>query len=411
MHAKHEGCQAARAAAPTARAARHAPCNGFRPNVMTQSKDSRARSAPSASRSSLVVFALALLAVVYGCNSSPSTPESPPTLHAFRVLGVSRTHADKLLEVQTSNDRLLTTPEHPFFVAGRGWVPAARLEPGDRLDGSASEHETRVLSIREQVRPRTPVFNLLIDRSHSYRVGTGGVLVHNGDCSDGSDSSSSEDESPSHLSRKDLARLGVTREEKRALRDWSLKSFNLRSLSIALSEHPELAGMSYAEAEARGLLRTIDLGHSGEAGMTREREFELLRRQLLVDLPSLMQKLPKYRGTVYRGLKNIPAEQIAEWRSMMLQGHTTQLGMNGGPGYTSGTDRLIVAQRFARMRYPEPGRVSVVFEIEQRSAVSVRALSLARPEGEMLIPEGTHFRITSIEETAPNTFKVHMVEV
>jgi hypothetical protein len=284
------------------------------------------------------------------------------------------------------------------------------LKPGDRLDSSVFQQEARVLSVREQARARTPVFNLRVERSHSYRVGTGAVLVHNGDCSDDSESSSSEDDTP-HLSRKDLARLGITREEKQALRDWSFKSQNLRAFSVALSEHPELASMSYAEAEARGWLNAIDFGRSATGNMPRERQLELLRRQILVDLPSLLQKMPKHPGIVYRGLRSIPVQQIAEWRSMMQQGHAIELGVNGGPGYASGTDRLVVADRFARLRYPDPGLTSVVLVIEQRSAVSVRALSLARSEGEVLIPEGTHFRITSIVETAPNKFQVHIVEV
>lgn len=349
-----------------------------------------------------------LLIFLGSCRGEPNAPERRP-LRESTVIGVSRTHAARLVRVLVGGETLVVTPEHPFFVASRGWIPAEHLNVGDLLDGSQSA-EIPVTSVQSFSTPRVTVFNLLVAHEHSYRVGQGGLLVHNGDCSESSDSESSDDDSP-HPSRRHVKRAGVTPEEKRAVRDWSLKSNSLRGLSLALAEHPELRTLGYAEAEARGLLRNIDLGHSGIAGLSREREFEQLRHQLLVELPSFMAKMPKFNGTVYRGLRSVPLTLIAEWRAKMSEGRAVELGARGGPGYASATDRMMVAQRFAKMRMPEEGRASVVLVIEQRSGVSLRAVSLARSENEVLIPEGARFRIASIEEPSPNNFRVHLVEI
>jgi hypothetical protein len=249
---------------------------------------------------------------------------------------------------------------------------------------------------------RVPVFNLLVARTHSYRVGQGGILVHNGDCSSESESSSDEGAPDSN---------GVTREEKRAIRDWSFKSQNFRALSIILARHPELATASYADAEAQGWLTYIDLGHSGIPGLTREREFEQLRRRLLVDIPTFIDKSPKHPGTVYRGLSSVPLVQIETWRQNSRDGEAIELGINGGPGYASATDKLPVATRFARTT--AENRVGVVLEIEQHSGVSLSEVSLAKSEKEVLIPVGARFRIASIEGGPParGPVKVHLVEL
>jgi len=351
----------------------------------------------------------AWIALLFVASCSGSNPPDRRVLRESRVVGVSRTHATRLIRLRAGGDTLVVTPEHPFFVASRGWVPAERLKVDDLLDGARSA-KVPVTSIQSFETPRTDVFNLLVAHEHSYRVGQSGVLVHNGDCSESSDSESSDDESP-HPSRRNVREAGVSPEEKRAVRDWSLKSNSLRALSLELAAHPELRTLGYAEAEARGLLRNIDLGHSGIPGLSREREFEQLRRQLLVDIPSFMAKMPKFRGTVYRGLRSVPLSLIAEWRAKMHEGSAIELGARGGPGYASATDRMTVAQRFARTRMPEDGRAGVVLVIEQRSGVSLRAVSLARSENEVLLPEGARFRVTSVEETSPNNFRVHLVEL
>jgi len=71
-------------------------------------------------------------------------------------------------------------PEHPFWVAGKGWVAAKELAKGDRLitpdEKVAVVGEARVEAVRG---PPVAVYNLEVENTHTYFVGRSGVWVHN----------------------------------------------------------------------------------------------------------------------------------------------------------------------------------------------------------------------------------------
>jgi RHS repeat-associated protein len=81
-----------------------------------------------------------------------------------------------------SVETLGTTYEHPFRVAGLGWVPAGRLQPGDRLsthnDDWREVRRVRATSPRGPPRRET-VYNFEVAEDHTYFVGESGVWVHN----------------------------------------------------------------------------------------------------------------------------------------------------------------------------------------------------------------------------------------
>jgi hypothetical protein len=90
--------------------------------------------------------------------------------------------ATALVRLSTEREVFLTTPEHPFATPRSGWTPAGRLVPGDRVV-SARVGEVRVVSLHHETPPRpVAVFNLTVDPSHAYLVGTDRVLVHNVRC-------------------------------------------------------------------------------------------------------------------------------------------------------------------------------------------------------------------------------------
>ncbi|MGA5496531.1 polymorphic toxin-type HINT domain-containing protein [Streptomyces cinereoruber] len=94
-----------------------------------------------------------------------------------KVTDLFRRTADSLVTVHAGHDAVRATPEHPFWAVGRGWTPAERLKPGDRLkslDGSVS-------SVRSVSRSdgAVEVFNFAVENDHTYFVGSGQVLVHN----------------------------------------------------------------------------------------------------------------------------------------------------------------------------------------------------------------------------------------
>ncbi len=69
-----------------------------------------------------------------------------------------------------------TTPEHPFFVEGVGWVPAGELLLGDRV---RSADGTGVVEALVSVASPQVMYNLTVAEAHTFFVGDGQWLVHN----------------------------------------------------------------------------------------------------------------------------------------------------------------------------------------------------------------------------------------
>jgi len=92
------------------------------------------------------------------------------------------TEGSAILDLEVVNDAgaretLGTTGEHPFYVEARGFVPAHRLEPGDRIVATDDEVLTIASSTWRATTDR--VFNLEVEDFHTYFVGESGAWVHN----------------------------------------------------------------------------------------------------------------------------------------------------------------------------------------------------------------------------------------
>src|SRR5262249_5864239 len=75
----------------------------------------------------------------------------------------------RIVELIANGEVIRTTPEHPFYVPGRGWVPTKDLSTHDRL----LSHDGRLVSIdhiidTEQIEP---VYHLRVADFHTYFVG------------------------------------------------------------------------------------------------------------------------------------------------------------------------------------------------------------------------------------------------
>jgi hypothetical protein len=80
-------------------------------------------------------------------------------------------------QLTLAGERLDTTPEHPFFVVGRGWVAAGDVRAGERVrqaDGGSG----MVTAVATAQRPQL-MYNLTVDVAHTFFVGDGQWLVHN----------------------------------------------------------------------------------------------------------------------------------------------------------------------------------------------------------------------------------------
>ena len=75
-----------------------------------------------------------------------------------------------VLSVVAGGREVGTTGEHPFYVSGRGWVPAGSLRVGDRLVTSDGR-EVAVEAVRDANRIAT-VYNCKVKGDHTYFVGS-----------------------------------------------------------------------------------------------------------------------------------------------------------------------------------------------------------------------------------------------
>ncbi len=90
-------------------------------------------------------------------------------------------HDDPLIvHLTLAGEPIQATPEHRFFVVGKGWVEAEHLRAGDevrRADGGSGAVEAISLEQRTE-----RMHNLTVEGAHTYFVGGGRWLVHN-ECS------------------------------------------------------------------------------------------------------------------------------------------------------------------------------------------------------------------------------------
>lgn len=82
--------------------------------------------------------------------------------------------------VKVGKEKIITTPDHPFWIKDRGWVEAEYLRTNDLLTTSSGQW----LPIKDIVieQQKIIVYNFEVDEYHSYFVSNLDIWVHN-DCS------------------------------------------------------------------------------------------------------------------------------------------------------------------------------------------------------------------------------------
>jgi Pretoxin HINT domain len=78
-----------------------------------------------------------------------------------------------------ANDVITTTPGHPFWVEGTGWVHAGELTSNDALRSLEPLGQLRLEDVPTRTLAYGAVYNLAVAEFHTYFVGANGVLVHN----------------------------------------------------------------------------------------------------------------------------------------------------------------------------------------------------------------------------------------
>jgi len=107
-----------------------------------------------------------------------SREEGTGNIHPQRVsrTWVHEVQATLLLRLM-NGEKVETTKEHRFFVAGQGFIGAGRLTLGANLN-TTGEHAIQVTGMEPKGRSAT-VYNLEVENFHTYFVGKDAVWVHN----------------------------------------------------------------------------------------------------------------------------------------------------------------------------------------------------------------------------------------
>jgi chemotaxis methyl-accepting protein methylase len=129
--------------------------------------------------------------------------------------------------------RLTATPEHPFWVEGRGWTAARALQAGDRLRTVEGHSIASVLAVEPSPFGFVDVFNFEVDADHNYHVGPAGILVHN--------SSSKPDARETDALRTIADNARMTRESVRLTHERLDAMQRIRQQADAAAESPGVA--------------------------------------------------------------------------------------------------------------------------------------------------------------------------
>ncbi len=108
---------------------------------------------------------------VYGYDHSSSS------VIEVAVVDLFSRQVDQYYLLETEDEVLQVTSEHPFWVIGEGYKAVADLKPMDKLllRNTASVEIVSVTFQEEYV----TVYNLTVDSTHNYFVGDASILVHN----------------------------------------------------------------------------------------------------------------------------------------------------------------------------------------------------------------------------------------
>jgi hypothetical protein len=91
---------------------------------------------------------------------------------------------DTLIHITVGDTKINTTPTHPFWVVGSGWLRAGKLGIGDKLLLSSGKIVEIGDISKESLKQPIKVYNLEVEDWHTYFVSNVNVLVHNS-CSQG----------------------------------------------------------------------------------------------------------------------------------------------------------------------------------------------------------------------------------
>ncbi len=103
-------------------------------------------------------------------------PETGRTGYYTVTALISHTETS-MVQLKIGADIISATLEHPFRVAGRGWVEAGKLKVGDCIESTGKECQP--VTEKQLVQGPVVVYNFTVQSAHTYFVGDGKWWVHN----------------------------------------------------------------------------------------------------------------------------------------------------------------------------------------------------------------------------------------
>jgi len=86
---------------------------------------------------------------------------------------------NQLVHIHVDGQKIITTPEHPFYLSKKGWIAAKQLRARDKLLLRFGKEATIGFVRHESLAPPVTVYNFEVEDWHTYYVSEIGVLVHN----------------------------------------------------------------------------------------------------------------------------------------------------------------------------------------------------------------------------------------
>ncbi|WP_304176828.1 polymorphic toxin-type HINT domain-containing protein [Leptotrichia trevisanii] len=84
---------------------------------------------------------------------------------------------DEIIKIETENQIIETSLEHPFYIKEKGWVEAKDLQQDDIL--ITLNHEEKIKNISRDYYFEKDVYNLEIEGSHTFYITEDDILTHN----------------------------------------------------------------------------------------------------------------------------------------------------------------------------------------------------------------------------------------
>ncbi|PQQ68298.1 hypothetical protein B9R14_08450 [Acetivibrio saccincola] len=171
-----------------------------------------------------------------------------------RVTNVFVNETSVLVRIYVEDEEIETTPTHPFWVIGKGWVAAGDIEAGDKVYLYSGEGK-EVKEVRfEYLDTPIKVYNFEVEDWHTYFVSEQDVFVHNS-CKGKGTRSTISDETLKWLNKGDADNVvyyGVKDGEA------VYTGITKQDLAKRLYQHnygPKGKGLDYLEEKVSGLTR------------------------------------------------------------------------------------------------------------------------------------------------------------